>query len=673
MKDILQGCSPTSPEGIELNLARATKSGGLGKNDIAACLVGQKVMAALNADPKVVAQAINIIKTVAENGVPAVEIARVMTDGMMPAAMVELLAKTALEAVEKDIVPAAVDAFVNFYDNLRLKSNIPLEVIEHIDSKLVQVRCSMEDVADNMVSAQLARGEKESMVIRALCDTLSKTGSSAEIVATTMMAALKKVLTKSECEMMKDIGRTLHEQGTNKENLQKAMTELLLNVLHGDPDSYDVRMDALKSLEAVLREAGGFQAEVRQFIDTLELPPEPPDPKILAEIERKRQEEEAAEAERLRLEEEAAAKEAEKQAQMNGQLKNPKLDQLAPENGAGSRRGSAASVTLGGVERRGSYYGDDISKKATVAMVVDDPESKQNINALLNDEEESGPDLEATLKAIRSGKVTDEDVNKLMQVFETSGVVSTGPGGVTRLRKISDLRNTLEGTSRAFDEAIEASQNRESPQISESNRKLMEEILKRSQDDQNQMSTRVTALLAGSALTTTAGVRIERRDTIEQVDYTAVGDDLSKLKESYKPRRRKAQSEIRGPTSLHQANSAELEDRAAAAGIKVQRRSIKRMSLARLRKTSEFSGLRPMGQGPHDPNLPNGVEEEVDDHKRIIGLKRSKVPMMVYSHGGFSRCFRIARRYQVEGPPIGVEYEEESEHRNALNPEVQHA
>ena len=32
-----------------------------------------------------------------------------------------------------------------------------------------------------------------------------------------------------------------------------------------------------------------------------------------------------------------------------------------------------------------------------------------------------GPDLEATLRAIRSGKVTDEDVNKLMSVFETSG------------------------------------------------------------------------------------------------------------------------------------------------------------------------------------------------------------------------------------------------------------
>ena len=32
-----------------------------------------------------------------------------------------------------------------------------------------------------------------------------------------------------------------------------------------------------------------------------------------------------------------------------------------------------------------------------------------------------GPDLEATLRAIRTGKVTDEEVNKLMTVFQTSG------------------------------------------------------------------------------------------------------------------------------------------------------------------------------------------------------------------------------------------------------------
>ena len=55
----------------------------------------------------------------------------------------------------------------------------------------------------------------------------------------------------------------------------------------------------------------------------------------------------------------------------------------------------------------------------------------------------------------------------------------------------------------------------------------MEDILKRSAENQAEMSTRVTALLAGSALTTTAGVRIERRDTIEQVDYAAVGEYLS--------------------------------------------------------------------------------------------------------------------------------------------------
>jgi len=240
------------------------------------------------------------------------------------------------------------------------------------------------------------------------------------------------------------------------------------------------------------------------------------------------------------------------------------------------------------------------------------------------------------------------------------------------LRKISDLRNTLEGTAAAFDQAINDAHNKESPQISSENRRLMEDILKRSADNQDQMSSRVTALLAGSSLTTTAGVKIERRDTVDQIDYTAVGDDLSKLKEKLPRSRRKAQSEIRGPVSLHQANSAELEDRAAAAGIRVQRRSIKRMSLARLRKTSEFSGLRPPGAAPgqEGPDA-NGVgPEPEDDHRRIKGLRKSKVSMMVYSHGGFSRCFRIARRYQVEGPPIGVEYEDENTDSTVQNAQV---
>jgi hypothetical protein len=394
------------------------------------------------------------------------------------------------------------------------------------------------------------------------------------------------------------------------------------------------------------------------------LPPEPPDPKEQEEIRRKQEEEDAAAAAAAAAEEKAAEEAAAKESALvngNGPLKNPNLDKLNGGSRAGSRRGSA-DVILGG-SRRGSYYGDDITSKATVAMVVDDPESKDKINALLGDEEQdNGPDLEATFKAMRSGKVTDEQVRSLMSVFETSGIVSS-TGGVVRLRKVSDLRSSLEGVNSAFDRAIEDAHNKESPQISSENRRLMEDILKRSQDNQDQMSSRVTALLAGSSLTTTAGVRIDRRDTIDQIDYTAVGDDLSKLKESYKPRRRKAQSEMRAPTSLHQANSAELEDRCADAGIRVQRRSIKRMSLARLRKSSEFSGLRHPGANgglPEDPEA-NGIAEiPEEDHRRIKGLRKAKVSMMVYSHGGFSRCFRIARRYQVEGPAIGVEYEEDT-------------
>ena len=55
----------------------------------------------------------------------------------------------------------------------------------------------------------------------------------------------------------------------------------------------------------------------------------------------------------------------------------------------------------------------------------------------------------------------------------------------------------------------------------------------------------------------------------------------------------------------------------------------------------------------------------------LSGLRKAKVPLMVYSCGGFSRCFRIARFYDLEGPPVGVEYSKpgEGDDRRALNPE----
>merc|ERR1712223_932986 len=176
MKDILQGCSPNSPEAISLNLARATKTGGLNKHDIAACLTAQKVMATIGVDPKCAAQ----------NGVPAVEIARVLQDGAMPAELIAALEAVVEPELGKALTGADVDCFVKLYDNIKLKANIPEEVIEFIDKKLIQVRCSLEDVADNMVGTKLAMGAKEAQVTRDLCETLRKTGASAEITCTTM-------------------------------------------------------------------------------------------------------------------------------------------------------------------------------------------------------------------------------------------------------------------------------------------------------------------------------------------------------------------------------------------------------------------------------------------------------------------------------------------------------
>ena len=119
-----------------------SQSAGLKNTDIAAALVAQKVMDALGVDPKVMAQTINIMKTIAENGVPAVEIARVLTDGLMPKEMIDLVAQNVYPALEKDIVPADVDTHVKLYDNLKLKANIPQDVIDYIDSKLIQVSCA---------------------------------------------------------------------------------------------------------------------------------------------------------------------------------------------------------------------------------------------------------------------------------------------------------------------------------------------------------------------------------------------------------------------------------------------------------------------------------------------------------------------------------------------------
>jgi hypothetical protein len=42
-------------------------------------------------------------------------------------------------ALAKDLNDQDVECFLKVYDNLRLKANMPTEVIEHIDKNLIQV------------------------------------------------------------------------------------------------------------------------------------------------------------------------------------------------------------------------------------------------------------------------------------------------------------------------------------------------------------------------------------------------------------------------------------------------------------------------------------------------------------------------------------------------------
>ena len=131
----------------------------------------------------------------------------------MPAELIAALEAAVEPELGKALSGADVDCFVKLYDNIKLKANIPEDVIEFIDKKLIQVRCSLEDVADNMVGTKLAMGAKEAQVTRDLCETLRKTGASAEITCTTMHGALKKVVNKNDCDIMKDVGRAVVEDG----------------------------------------------------------------------------------------------------------------------------------------------------------------------------------------------------------------------------------------------------------------------------------------------------------------------------------------------------------------------------------------------------------------------------------------------------------------------------
>ena len=75
------------------------------------------------------------------------------------------------------------------------------------------------------------------------------------------------------------------------------MTEVLLNILE---ENIDLREDGAKALEVIMKESGAFPTEIREYLgDVLKDVPEPerpPSPRLVAELERLKAEDEAREA-----------------------------------------------------------------------------------------------------------------------------------------------------------------------------------------------------------------------------------------------------------------------------------------------------------------------------------------------------------------------------------------
>merc|ERR1719384_218003 len=198
-----------------------------------------------------------------------------------------------------------------------------------------------------------------------------------------------------------------------------------------------------------------------------------------------------------------------------------------------------------------------------------------------------------------------------------------------------------------------AEKNAQEDELSAEARALMEQVLA-SEADNQQMSARVAALLAGSSLTTKQGVRLpgEPRQ-VHMVQYD--GANMESMRERNDNFEMPNIPNVAIPGLTNGVNGVTMREN----GGRVKRGSIKRQSeILREKKKSR-------------------QEEREEERKRkesyfrkVTGLRKAKVPLMVYSCGGFSRCFRIARFYVLEGPPVGVEYSKPGEDdRRALNPE----
>jgi len=628
LKDIVGGVSPNSPEAIELNLARATKSGGLKKDDIGRALMAFKAIALLGIDPPTLAKILFMEKTICENGVPGSEVGRVLTDGVMPPEATQMLIDEVKDKLCEETKANDIDHTVNVYNNLKFKSNIPTEVIEFVDKSLIQVRCSLEDVADNMISSLSARGEKTSRIVGNVTEMLKKTGATAHVTATTLMPPLVELTGEKEVVLTKTIARNLKDVEYETEEIKGAVTDMIIKIIEDDPSQH---AEGIASIEATLKEFGMSLPEIKSYVGA-NLPPPPTPPE---EVERRRQvaEElerlERAEEERERL---AALKISDPEAYENEMNPKPKAHKGLEGLKSDSRRGSLllpesrsrqGSIQLGGAERRGSYYHDEVTTRASVAMVTDDPEHKKNLkNALAGAFAENGD--------ILAGLPDDASEEEITARLKAAGLSDSDAKMMMKANKGKGL----------------------SPE----SRALMEQILA-STASQDEISSRVSALLAGTALSSSRGLAKGEGREIEMAEYE--GANLSEARERKDGFEMPDIPNVAIPELREGAvNGVRMRDHSGGAG-NIKRGSVKRQSeIMREKKKSR------------QEEREEDRERKASYFRKVTGLRRAKVPLMVYSCGGFSRCFRIARFYDVEGPPVGVEYSRPEDDRKSLNPDL---
>jgi len=635
LKDIVGGVSPNSPEAIELNLSRATKSGGLKKDDIGRALVAFKAISLLGVDPVNLAKIMFMEKTICENGVPGSEVGRVLNDGVMPAEATQSLIDEVKDNICDETKPSDIDCTVNVYNNLKFKSNIPTEVIEFVDKSLIQVRCSLEDVADNMISSLSARGEKTSRIVGQVTEMLKKTGATAHVTATTLMPPLVELTGEKEVVLTKTIARNLKEVDYEGEEIKGAVTDMIVKIIEDDTSQH---AEGVASIEATLKEMGMSLPEIKDYV-AANLPPPPTPPE---EIERRRQiaEEleilEKAEAERDRL---TALKLSDPEAyerEVNPKPAHKGLEGLKSDSRRGSlllpeSRSRQGSIVLGGTERRGSYYHDDVTTRASVAMVTDDPEHKKNLKTALAGAFGENGDLGDT--AVKG--------NLSSVIANGGGLLADLPADASEDEITARLKaaGVSESDMGAMMGAIKGKG------LSPESRALMEKILA-SESSQEEISSRVAALLAGTSLSTSRGLSNGERREIDMVEYE--GANLSEARE------RKDNFEM---PDIPMVNGVSMRDHSGGAGT-IKRGSIKRQSeIMREKKKSR------------QEEREEERERKASYFRKVTGLRRAKVPLMVYSCGGFSRCFRIARFYDIEGPPVGVEYSR-ADDRKELNPDL---